>query len=134
VPSGAPSENGGWNRLGVFGHIGVGQRQERRDERREAPRGHHDQPAEREPVARQKLQERAHVLILGSRRLCATSHDDVEHHVAGRDEDHAALHQQDVAPEDRVDQHPAHAGPLEHDLDIDRARQDEARLDAEDRG
>jgi hypothetical protein len=73
VPSGAPSENGGWNRLAVFGHIGVGQRQERRDERQKHHDPHHDQPAEREAVPRQKLQERAHVLILGSSRLCATS-------------------------------------------------------------
>jgi hypothetical protein len=59
--------------VGRVGDIRIGQRQDGRDERQDHDDPHHDQPAEREAVPRQKLQERAHVLILGSSRLCATS-------------------------------------------------------------
>ncbi len=57
----------------------------------------------------------------------------VEQHVARRNDQHAALHQQDIARRNRLHEHRADAGPLEHRLDIDGPAEHEARLDA-DRG
>ena len=54
------------------GDVGRFQRQEGRQDRQENDYSHDDQAAERQPVAGEKRQE-AHVLILGSRRLWATS-------------------------------------------------------------
>ena len=54
------------------GHIRVGQRQNGCQHRQQHHHRHHDEPRQREAVAGQKTQE-AHALILGSRRLWATS-------------------------------------------------------------
>ena len=59
--------------VGGVGHVGIGQRQKRCDQRQQDHQRQDDPARQRQTVAREELKEPGHVLILGSRRLCATS-------------------------------------------------------------
>ena len=65
--------------------------------------------------------------------VCTDVGGEVDEHIGRRDDQHAALDEQQVAGRDRLDQHRADARPLEHGLDIDGTAQHEAGLDADDR-
>src|SRR5262245_39111997 len=56
---------------------------------------------------------------------------EVDHDVAGRDEQHASLDEGEVAGQDRIDHHEADAGPAEDDLHVDGAREQESHLQAD---
>src|SRR5262245_56620516 len=58
---------------------------------------------------------------------------DVDQHVGGGDEQHGALHEREVLREDAADDEAAETGPAEDGLDDDRAGQEIAKLQAEDR-
>ncbi len=58
--------------------------------------------------------------------------EQIEQHIAGCHDQHAALHKQDVAGRNCLHKHGADTGPLKHRLDIDRTAQHEACLNADD--